>query len=225
MEKEGFDSARFGLAMCLLTLGGAAQAELRCDCSQIIDTCSANVSFASADINIESSSKACSRVDYLIDGQPYTALVVDGAAAFSWEGQPQSSPQIVVENCRVCADATTGNGGSASAATAGSEANDAADTSGSDDSSRALVKVLPEYPRSALARGIEGRVTVEFDVTQEGIVQNIRVLESSNIVFVDASIDAVSRFRYPVNSSRQVQEQFSFRLLNGVTPSVTAATP
>ena len=90
------------LAMMLGT--GTANAALRCDCSQIVDSCSAAVSLDGMGVNIESDSDACSRVDYLIEGQPFAALVVGGSTQVDWPGQPLKDPQIVVENCRVCAE-------------------------------------------------------------------------------------------------------------------------
>ena len=203
------------LGVCLLASN--VRAELRCDCSQIVDTCSAEISFDDNEIEIESNEDACSRVDYLIDGQPYTALIVDGEAEFNWKGQPQSSPQIVVENCRVCADSVEGNV-KLPEPVAIEEA-----TAGKKDT-KALVKVMPNYPRKALTTGLEGTVTVGFDVNEEGIVQNIRVSESSDPVFITAAIDAASRFRYTPGGASSFSEQFTFKLLNGSTPTVTSAT-
>jgi TonB family protein len=198
---------------------GNARAELRCDCTQIVETCSAEVSFDGDEIEVASDSDACSRVDYLIDGQPFSALVVDGEAEFDWRGQPQSSPEIVVENCRVCADSSTGNSIAESLSRTPNE-------SSADDEAgpKAIVKVLPNYPRKALTKAIEGTVTVEFSVTDEGVVQNIRVVESSNSVFITPAIDATSRFRYAPLAITGIRETFTFRLLDGVEPTVTSIT-
>jgi TonB family protein len=198
---------------------GNLRAELRCDCSQIVETCSAEVSFDGDEIEVASSSEACSRVDYLIDGQPFSALVVDGEAEFDWRGQPQSSPEIVVENCRVCADSSRGNAIAASLSSTPNE-------SSTDDEAgpKAIVKVMPNYPRKALTKAIEGTVTVEFSVNDAGQVQNIKVVESSNSVFITPAIDAASRFRYAPSAITSLSETFTFRLLDGVEPTVTSAT-
>ena len=198
-----------------------SNAELRCDCSQIVDTCSASVSLNSNTINIESTSKACSRVDYLIDGQPFAALVVDGKAGFSLGGLPLAGTQIVVENCRVCADATANN---APAATESAGADSAGSDTDVDDGVRPLVKVMPAYPRQAWGAGIEGRIRVKYDVSADGMVQNIRVIASSNQVFINATIDAMSRFRFPPGEATGLQEEFSFRLIGGSEPSVTSSS-
>ncbi len=208
----------------LTAIAGTARAELRCDCSQIVESCSAEIGFSDNEISIESSSDACSRVDYLIDGQPFAALIVDGESQFNWNGQPQSSPQIIVENCRVCADVREGNA-PAPAVVAAPEV--PADDAQSDDSGelKALVKVMPNYPRGAWGPGIEGSVTVEFSVSDDGVVENIKLISSTAAEFVNATLDAVSRFRYtPGNPTEAVQEEFRFRLLNGSEPVVSSAT-
>jgi TonB family protein len=209
----------------LLTLGACliavtARAELRCDCAQIIETCSASVSFDENKINIESNSNACSRIDYLIDGQPFAALVVDGEADFDWRGQPQTAPQIVVENCRVCADNSIGN----AKATKDQQPTTEYQGPTAEADVRPVVKVMPTYPRAAWGAGIEGRVSVEFDVSAEGIVQNIKVIDSSNQVFINAAIDAMSRFRYTPKAAKGLKEEFYFKLVGGSEPTVTSNT-
>ncbi|MGI9289951.1 MAG: energy transducer TonB [Gammaproteobacteria bacterium] len=196
-----------------------ARAELRCDCSQIVDTCSAEVGYDDNEIEIESSSDACSRVDYLINGQPYSALVVDGETEFNWDGQPQNKPQIIVENCRVCADRQQGTFAAATA-----PANDDTAAAEDNDPNRAIIKVLPDYPRNAWSQSLEGSVTVSFDVNEAGQVQNMRITDSSSQVFVNNTLDAVSRYRYAAGTSRSIKERFDFRLLDGITPVVNSST-
>ena len=60
-----------------------------------------------------------------------------------------------------------------------------------------IVKVTPQYPRRALARGIEGYVMLEFTVTKTGAVVSPRVIESEpSGVFDAAAIKAALRFKY-----------------------------
>ncbi len=61
-----------------------------------------------------------------------------------------------------------------------------------------LVKISPIYPPRALARGIEGWVMLEFTVTENGAVTDIRVIDSQpkSKIFHRASIDAASRWKY-----------------------------
>jgi len=60
----------------------------------------------------------------------------------------------------------------------------------------ALVRVSPEYPARARAKGIEGQVLVQFDVTEHGYAVNVVVLESTNSVFNNAAVTAAKRFKF-----------------------------
>src|SRR5690242_7791424 len=62
----------------------SARAEWRCDCATIVAACSATVTVEGGGVSIESDHRQCSRVDYLIDGLPFVALVVDGHETQSW---------------------------------------------------------------------------------------------------------------------------------------------
>ena len=60
-----------------------------------------------------------------------------------------------------------------------------------------LIKVAPQYPKSALRREVEGHVLAEFAVTEEGRVEDITIAESDPPgVFDRAATNAVSQFRY-----------------------------
>lgn len=60
-----------------------------------------------------------------------------------------------------------------------------------------IVKVRPVYPQSAVNRGIEGYVLVQFTIDTLGRVTDVEVLESSpRGVFERAAVQAVERFRY-----------------------------
>ncbi len=60
-----------------------------------------------------------------------------------------------------------------------------------------IVRIEPPYPERCLNRGKEGNAMVEFDITAEGAVTNVRVISSSDRCFNHRSvIDAVSRWRY-----------------------------
>lgn len=63
----------------------------------------------------------------------------------------------------------------------------------------------PVYPAAAKAAGIEGRVTVRYDVTVQGTVVNPRVIEAVPAgVFEEAALTTVAqwRFRPPVVDGR-----------------------
>ena len=70
-------------------------------------------------------------------------------------------------------------------------------TAGSDRDVIPLVRVSPEYPSRALARGLEGWVQVRFTITPTGTVKDaIAVNAEPKGVFEDAALKAVLRYRY-----------------------------
>lgn len=60
----------------------------------------------------------------------------------------------------------------------------------------ALVRVEPTYPARALAQELEGYVVVQFDVTTDGRVTNVAIVESSHRSFDGAAIKAAQKFRF-----------------------------
>ena len=66
----------------------------------------------------------------------------------------------------------------------------------------------PDYPPAAKAAGIEGYVTVRYDVSAGGTVVNLRVVEAEPAgVFDEAARAAIGqwRFRPPVVDGRSVE--------------------
>jgi len=60
-----------------------------------------------------------------------------------------------------------------------------------------FVKVSPVYPRSAIARGIEGYVVVSFDIDELGRVVDAVVIEAVPAgVFERSALAAIAKFRY-----------------------------
>ena len=59
-----------------------------------------------------------------------------------------------------------------------------------------MIKVRPQYPTRAAAKGLEGTVLVQFDVTTMGTVENVVVIESSNSIFNKAAVAAAHRFKF-----------------------------
>ncbi|WOX04466.1 energy transducer TonB [Microbulbifer pacificus] len=81
-----------------------------------------------------------------------------------------------------------------------------------------IYKPAPQYPRRALARGIEGYVVVEFTITKNGSVRDPFVVggyDSAGLptdVFNSAALNAVERFKYrPPMSEGQPVEQHGVR--------------
>ncbi|PHZ85863.1 TonB family protein [Paremcibacter congregatus] len=60
-----------------------------------------------------------------------------------------------------------------------------------------LFKVAPEYPYSAMLKGIGGHVIVEFTVTETGEVEGIKTIDGENIeIFEEAAHNVAAKFRY-----------------------------
>jgi TonB family protein len=59
-----------------------------------------------------------------------------------------------------------------------------------------LVRENPKYPPQALAKGLEGRVQLKFDVTTAGTVENVSVVDSSDPVFEESAVAALAQWRY-----------------------------
>ncbi|MCP2670996.1 energy transducer TonB [Maricaulaceae bacterium EIL42A08] len=66
----------------------------------------------------------------------------------------------------------------------------------SDRDAQPLVRIEPQYPMRAAERGVEGRCTVTFDVTPDGVTTNIEILDCDSSLFRRDSIRAVERWRY-----------------------------
>lgn len=86
-----------------------------------------------------------------------------------------------------------------------------------------LVRIQPQYPRRAQERGIEGYVIVELTVTEQGTVENVRVIEADPPGYFErAAEQAAMKFKYkpkvvngepiPVEGVRYI---FTFNLDDG----------
>jgi periplasmic protein TonB len=63
-----------------------------------------------------------------------------------------------------------------------------------------FIKVPPQYPQTALSRGIEGYVDVMFDVTELGTTDNIRIIAyEPSSVFNNAVLKAIKNWKYKPN--------------------------
>ncbi len=58
------------------------------------------------------------------------------------------------------------------------------------------VRIDPVYPASEASRGRPGECTVVFDITPEGRTTNIRPSDCTSRAFEQATLNAVSRWRY-----------------------------
>lgn len=85
------------------------------------------------------------------------------------------------------------------------------------------VKFAPIYPENCRARGAQGVVMVEFDVTAEGAVVNPRVIASENSCLDRAALNTISKWKYqPLTDSsgrpipqHRLRQTFNFQLTDG----------
>jgi TonB family protein len=77
-----------------------------------------------------------------------------------------------------------------------------------------LIYIQPTYPTECLKDGLEGRVKVAFDINNDGIVHNARIIDSSHSCFEQTSLEAVSKMRFrPSKQERiNVHKTFVFRI-------------
>jgi TonB family protein len=201
------------LTLALLTACGAAhaQSQYRCDCTTVVDTCTANVAARGSFLEVKTDRPQCARVDYFVDGQPFVSTVVDGEDRQNWPART-ANPKILVQSCQVCRD--NGASAAAPAARAPAAAPAARPDGESDGGLKPLISVLPEYPAGALVRELKGHVDVEFTVNPAGRVEKARVVTADpKGVFDSAALAAVQRRRYAEDLSRApqvVQERLDF---------------
>lgn len=76
-----------------------------------------------------------------------------------------------------------------------------------------IYKVEPVYPMFAITRGIEGWVTIEFLITENGNIVDSKVIASEPpTVFDQTALTAVSRWRYPHGSKSKSSVHIKFEL-------------
>jgi TonB family protein len=200
----------------------SAYAEWRCDCTTILDACNATVTVENDGVAIESDHKQCSRVDYLIDGQPFVSLVVDGRDVQSWLTRSEK-PRVLMQSCQVCRDnartaasALTLSPAIATPSAASPERGPTREPEPAREPevSRVLA-VDPQYPEAAASRDIEGFVDVSFTVTALGRVEHATVTAAEPPgVFEQAALSAISRWRYNTDEGRDavaLSHRFDFR--------------
>jgi len=191
------------VATVLLAGFGTAHAQYRCDCTSVVDTCSAEVVARGTFLEIKTDQQMCARVDYFVDGQPFVSVVVDGEDREDWLART-TNPRILVQSCQVCRDTGT-SPAAAPARAAPPPAGDQAAAEG-DGGLEPLIAGVPEYPEAARARALRGSVEVEFTVTPAGTVESPRVVTAEpRNVFDAAALAAVARRRYPADAERAPQ--------------------
>jgi TonB family protein len=202
-----------------------AHAQYRCDCTSVVDTCTAEVTARGTFLEIKTDREMCARVDYFVDGQPFVSVVVDGEDREDWLART-TNPRILVQSCQVCRDTGASAAPAAAARPAAPPPGDEADTD--DGGLEPLIAGVPEYPEAARARGLRGVVEVEFTVTPAGTVENPRVVSAEpRNVFDAAALAAVARRRYAADAERAAQtltERIEFAPPRAAAATAAAAT-
>lgn len=202
-----------------------AQAEWRCDCATIVDACSATVTVQADAVAISSDHRQCSRVDYLIDGVPFVALVVDGHGQQDWLTR-SDNPRVLMQSCQVCLDNAAAN---TPVLTPRAPTRDP-ETAREEPKPARLIAVDPKYPPSAASDGLEGFVEVSYTVTALGRVENPVVTAAEPPgVFEQTALAAISRWRYSAEEGREpapLKHRFDFKAKDAAreTPAPSDAT-
>jgi TonB family protein len=211
-------------AAALLAGHGTVHAQYRCDCTSVVDTCSADVVARGSFLEVKTDRPQCARVDYFVDGQPFVSMVVDGEHRENWLART-TNPRILVQSCQVCRDtgATTAAAPARAPTPAPAPAAPNADAA-PERGLQPLISAVPDYPAAAAARGARGYVEVEFTVTPAGTVESPRIVSAEPPgVFDSAALAAVARRRYAQDQERAPQtltERIEFQ-----PPRAVAAAP
>ena len=181
------------VALAFLNNSGMAAGD-DCDCTNVVGSCSANVTVANGAIEVRSSTNTCSRVDYFVDGRPFVALIVDGV-----ENRPfpeNDNAEVFVQSCQVCS-------GTPSQQPTPIVRDDSQDLEPqASPKLEPLIRVAPRYPERAKLNQLQGKVVVEFAVNADGAVERPRILSASpRRTFDQAALAAVRRWRYPTRDA------------------------
>lgn len=95
-----------------------------------------------------------------------------------------------------------------------------------------IVRTPPDYPSAAIERGLQGDVTLQFDVTATGAVENVSVAGSTDAVFEEAAATALAQWKYlpRIAAGKRVaapkqQTVIRFQLDNTPAPAPRQTTP
>lgn len=179
------------LALAIIVLPLPVAAEWRCDCTKITGSCNANVTVEGNWVNVTSDQKACSRVDYYVDGQPFVTVVVDGEDRQDWLSRT-ADPTVLVQSCQVCQDNLLEESGTK----VSQSRRDETPAEVEEETKRSpVIRIEPVYPDDA--HGMSGYVIVKFEVSPYGDVHNASVTEAQPAgLFEAAALAAVKRWKY-----------------------------
>ncbi|MEM9102807.1 MAG: energy transducer TonB [Pseudomonadota bacterium] len=70
-----------------------------------------------------------------------------------------------------------------------------------------ITRVPPKYPRKAAEQGIEGFVSLKFDIDKQGNIRNIRTTSTIEPLFVKSSRRALSQWKYQTSDKPTYDHQ------------------
>jgi TonB family protein len=88
---------------------------------------------------------------------------------------------------------------------------------------RLIHRVEPAYPPQALAAGIEGSVTVQVTINEEGIVEKVEPMEGHPLLLA-AAADAVKQWRYSPTTVTQFASGQQSEAVTRQSKVITAVT-
>ena len=156
------------------------------------NACKADIGKVGDWITISTDTKQCARVDWHSNSQPNVAIVSDGIYTTEWLG-PDRDPGLSIQSCNICLDPDEQPSISSE-----QDASSVAAIPASEVSAQLvpIVAAAPKYPIRASNRGIQGDVTVSFDILPNGRPTNASVTCSSSEYFEEAAIESVLASRY-----------------------------
>ncbi|XKM13731.1 TonB family protein [Orbaceae bacterium ac157xtp] len=81
---------------------------------------------------------------------------------------------------------------------------------------KAISRTPPEYPRRAIDMRIEGYVIVNYDVNENGKIENIRIIEAHpNNIFNRAVIKTMHHWKYQEIAAKDLTLRFTFKFNQG----------
>jgi protein TonB len=196
----------------LVLLAGTSQAQFRCDCTSIVDSCSAEVTVSGSSIEVTTDQTQCARVDYFVDGLPFVSVVVDGVERREWIPRTEP-PRILVQSCQVCRENTAGAQNPQTSASPPAQTRASAAPAAPDGELEPLISGVPSYPENA--GGATGYVELDLLVNAAGRVAEAEITAADPPgTFDQAALAAVQRWRYPAEADREpltVHERVEFR--------------